>query len=254
LIAAPAGVEAFQMNPAANENNSPQRANRILAALPKSSGEWLRTLEPVTLRQGMVLYEPDQIIDHVYFLSQGLVSIISMNAEGSTVEIGLVGNEGIVGVPAILGGVTPYRAIVQVSGNAFRTRGETIYSEFRRDPLLRDLLLKYTNAFLIQIAQSSICNCYHTLQERLSRWLLVARDGVGSDILLITHDVIARLLATRRASVTVAAGLMQRAGLIRMSRGQITILDAQGLEAMTCECYGILRSQIRRLQPSRPPA
>jgi CRP-like cAMP-binding protein len=238
------------MKPVANESNSPQRANRILAALPKGSIGWLQTLEPVTLHQGMVLYEPDEVIEHVYFLSGGLVSIISMNAEGATVEIGLVGNEGIVGVPAILGGVTPYRAIVQMGGDAFRSPGETIYTEFRRNPFLRDLLLKYTNAFLIQIAQSTICNCYHTLQERLSRWLLVARDAVGSDHLLITHDVIARLLGTRRASVTVAAGLMQRAGLIRMSRGRITILDFHGLEAMTCECYGILRTHIQRLQAS----
>jgi CRP-like cAMP-binding protein len=238
-----------EMKPVTN-GDSHQRPNGILAALPKSSRDWLETLEPVTLRPGMVLYEPDEAIEHAYFLNGALVSIISMNAEGATVEIGLVGNEGVVGVPAFLGGVAPYRAVVQVGGNAFRIRGESIYKEFRRNPLLRDLLLKYTNAFLIQVAQSSICNCYHTLQERLSRWLLVARDAVGSDLLLITHDVIARLLGTRRASVTVAAGLMQRAGLIRMSRGQITILDPHGLEEMTCECYGILRDYVRRVQAS----
>ncbi|PYS01049.1 MAG: hypothetical protein DMG15_03325 [Acidobacteria bacterium] len=103
---------------------------------------------------------------------------------------------------------------------------------------------------LIQVAQSSLCNCYHTLQERLSRWLLVARDAVRSDVLLLTHDVIARLLGTRRASVRVAAGLMQRTGLIKISRGQITVLDAQGLESMSCECYGILRDHVQRLQSS----
>jgi CRP-like cAMP-binding protein len=196
------------MKPRANGDISDGRTNRILAALAKSSQEWLQSLEPVTLQRGMVLYEPDEIIEHVYFLNGALVSIISMNSEGSTVEIGLVGNEGIVGIPAFLGGVTLYRAIVQVGGHGLRIRGETIYAEFRRNPFLRDLLLKYTNAFLIQVAQSSICNCYHTLQERLSRWLLVARDAVGSDLLSLTHDVIARLLGTRRASVTVAAGLM----------------------------------------------
>ena len=238
------------MKPTVNRDGSEQRANRILAALPRNSHTWLQSLEPVTLQQGMVLYEPDEAIEHVYFLSTALVSIISMNSEGSTVEIGMVGNEGIVGIPAILGGVTPYRAIVQVGGDAFRVPGEAIYSEVRRNPFLRDLLLQYTNTFLIQVAQSSICNCYHTLQERLSRWLLVARDAVGSDLLFITHDVIARLLGTRRASITVAAGLMQRAGLIRMSRGQITILDPDGVEAMACECYGILRDHVRRLQTS----
>src|ERR1051326_3157255 len=183
--------------------------NKILALLPTASRHWLQTLEFVTLPTGAVLSEPDEKVQHVYFLNNALVSIISMNSEGSTVEIGLVGNEGIVGVPVILGGVTPYRAIVQGGGRALRIRGETLYAEFRRNPYLRDLLLKYTNAFMIQVAQSSICNCYHTLQERLSRWLRVARDAVGSDVLFITHDVIARLLGTRRASITVAAGLMQ---------------------------------------------
>jgi CRP-like cAMP-binding protein len=181
-------------------------------------------------------------------LRGALVSLISMNAEGATVEIGLIGSEGMVGVPAILGGVAPYRAIVQMGGDAYRVRGKKIYEEFRRNPFLRDLLLRYTNAFLIQIAQSSICNCYHTLQERLCRWLLVARDAVHGDVLVMTHDVIARLLGTRRASVTVAAGLLQRAGLIKIGRGQISILDPKGLESMSCECYGILREGIRRLQ------
>jgi CRP-like cAMP-binding protein len=242
--------ETVQMRPADSEDNLPPRENKILAALPKDSREWLQMLEPVRLQPGMVLYEPDERIEHVYFLNGALVSIVSTNAEGSTVEIGLVGNEGVVGVPAILGGVAPYRAIVQMGGNAFRVRGKRIYDEFRRNPFLRDLLLIYTNAFLIQVAQSSLCNCYHTLQERLSRWLLVARDAVRSNVLLLTHDVIARLLGTRRASVTVTAGLLQRAGLIRISRGQITILDAQGLESMSCECYSILRDHVHRRQSS----
>ena len=231
-------------------DRSAQNANKILAALPKTSRDWLHTLEPVTLQAGMVLYEPDEAIEHVYFLNDALVSILSMNSDGATLEIGLIGNEGMVGVPAILGGVTPYRAVVQMGGNAFRIASQSVYEEFRRNPFLRDLLLKYTNSFLVQISQSSICNCYHTLQERLGRWLLVARDALRSDVLLLTHDVIARLLGTRRASVTVAAGLMQRAGLIKMSRGQITILDGPGLEAMSCECYSILRDHVRRLQSS----
>jgi CRP-like cAMP-binding protein len=183
-------------------------------------------------------------------LNNALVSIVSMNSEGATVEIGLVGREGMVGVPAILGGVTPYRAVVQMGGDAFRIRGQRLYEEFRRNPFLRDLLLKYTNAFIVQIAQSSVCNCYHTLQERLCRWLLVARDAVQTDVLILTHDVIARLLGTRRASVTVTAGLLQRAGLIKISRGQLTIVDPVGLESMACECYRILSDGVRRLQTS----
>jgi len=229
---------------------APARMNKILALMPTNSRRWLETLELVSLAAGSVLYEPDKAVENVYFLNNALVSIVSMNSEGSTVEIGLIGYEGMVGVPAFLGGVTPYRAVVQMPGDAYRVRGETLYEEFRRNPFLRDLLLKYTNAFFIQVAQSTICNCHHTLQERLCRWLLVARDAVRSDALTLTHDVIAHLLGARRASVTVAAGLLQRAGLIKISRGQITIIDNRGLEAMSCECYGILRDGIKRIQTS----
>jgi CRP-like cAMP-binding protein len=238
------------MKPKRYGENPERCMNKILAALPAPSRDWTQNLEPVKLAVGTVLYEPDEAIEHVYFLTNALVSIISMNSDGATVEIGLIGYEGMVGVPAILGGVTPYRAVVQMGGEAFRIRGEKLYEEFRRNPFLRDLLLKYTNAFLIQIAQSTICNCYHTLQERVCRWLLVARDAVQDDLLVLTHDVIAKLLGTRRASVTVAVGLLQRAGLIKISRGQICILDPQGLEAMSCECYKILRDGARRVQSS----
>src|ERR1044071_2508060 len=135
-----------------------ENMNKILASLPSNSRQWLDSLEVVTLPTGTVLFEPDESIEHVYFLNNALVSILSLNSEGSTVEIGLIGHEGMVGVPAFLGGVTPYRAVVQMGGEAFRIRGQNLYQEFRRNPFLRDLLLKYTNAFIIQIAQSSICN------------------------------------------------------------------------------------------------
>jgi CRP-like cAMP-binding protein len=219
--------------------------NRLLASLPAASRGWLRSLERVQLNSGAILCEPDEDIRHVYFLTNGVVSLLSTNSEGATIEIGLIGNEGMVGVPAILGGVAPYRAVVHMSGDAFRINGRRIYEEFRKNPFLHDLLLQYTNAFLIQIAQSSVCNCYHTLQERLCRWLLLAHDASGSEVLPITHDVLARLLGTRRASVTVTTGLLQRAGLIKTSRGQITIIDAHGLESMACECYGIVRDGAR---------
>jgi len=227
------------------------KMNRILASLPTTSQNWLeKNLQPVKLPTGTVLSEPDEHIEHVYFLNNALVSILCLNSDGGSVEIGLVGREGVVGVPAILGGVTPYRAVVQVGGDAFRIQGKDLRDEFRRNPFLRDLLLKYTNAFIYQVAQSSVCNCYHTLQERLCRWLLVARDAVRDDVLVLTHDVIARLLGTRRAGVTVAAGLLQRAGLIQCSRGQIRILDPAGLEAASCECYRILRDSLRRVETS----
>jgi CRP-like cAMP-binding protein len=227
-----------------------QNANKILASLPEASSDWVQSLDSVTLQAGTVLYEADQSIDHVYFLNNALVSIMSQNSQGATVEIGSIGHEGMVGVPATLGGVMPYRAVVQMTGEAFRIQSDMLYQEFRNNPLLRDLLLKYTNAFIIQIAQSSLCTCYHTLQERLCRWLLVARDAIGSDVLVVTHEVIARLLGTRRASITVTAGLLQRAGLLRINRGQLTILDPTGLQALSCECYGFLREGLRRAQVS----
>jgi CRP-like cAMP-binding protein len=236
------------MKPRKYEGLPQESMNKILGSLPATSRPWLETLELVPLQAGTVLHEADEEIQNVYFLNNVLVSIVSTNSDGGTVEIGLIGHEGMVGVPVILGGVTPYRAVVQMAGDAYRIRGQTLYEEFRRNPFLRDLLLKYTNAFMIQIAQSTICNCYHSVQERVSRWLLIARDAVCSDVLVLTHDVIARLLGTRRASVTVAAGLLQRAGLIRINRGQITILDAAGLEATSCECYRIVREGIRRVE------
>ena len=223
-------------------------SNSILGALSTTQREALISLELVQLQSGVVLYEPDQTIEYVYFPNDALISIVSLSSEGATVEIGLVGHEGMIGLPAILGGVMPYRAVVQMGGTAFRMRGRHISEEFRRNKTLQELLLKYTNVFLIQIAQSSICNCYHTLQERLCRWLLVARDGAQSDSLILTHELIARLLGTRRASITVAAGLLQKAGLIRTGRGEITIIDHQGLQETACECYWILREGSRRLQ------
>lgn len=222
-------------------------SNKILGALPTEERADLNPLERVTLHCGMVLQEPEQEIDHVYFVEGGLVSLLSVTAEGGSIEIGVVGSEGMVGIPAVLGGIAPYRAVVQIRGEAWRMRRKQITEEFIRNRGLHDMLLRYTNSFLIRIAQNSICNCFHTLEERLSRWLLLARDSTNSDTLKVTHDVIARLLGTRRASVTVTAGSLQKAGLIRMARGEITILNRAGLEAMACECYGIVREGVRNM-------
>ena len=234
-----------------NENKRTQipevSSNRILGAIPQDERAEFDALERVTLHSGMVLQEPDREIDHVYFVEDGLVSLLSVTAEGGSIEIGVVGSEGMVGIPAVLGGTAPYRAVVQIRGEATRMRRNEIAEEFTRNRGLHDLLLRYTNSFLIRIAQNSICNCFHSLEERLSRWLLLARDSTDSDTLKVTHDVIARLLGTRRASITVTAGSLQRAGLIRMARGEITILNRSGLEAIACECYGIVREGVRKM-------
>jgi CRP-like cAMP-binding protein len=228
-------------------SDSIQPENTLLTSLPEGSRKAL-PLEVVALQVGMVLYEPDETIDYVYFPNDGLVSILSLGPDGSTVEIGLIGRDGMVGVPALLGGVTPYRAVVQTAGLAFRMKcGRLNEEEYSKNKAFQTLLLKYTNAFLIQVAQSSLCNCYHPVQERICRWLMVASDSAQTQTIQVTHDAIARLLGTRRASVTSCTGLLQRAGLIRMSRGRITILDPNGLREMSCHCYSILRHGIQQI-------
>jgi len=220
----------------------------LLTLLPEESRQALPPLEQVMLQSGMVLYEADEKIEHAYFPEDALVSIVSTNSDGHTVEIGMVGCDGMIGVPGLLGGKTPYRAVVQAAGLALRMKcGSLVEDEYKDNKAFQELLLKYANMFMVQVAQSSLCNCFHPLPERLSRWLMVAGDAARSNTLRITHDTIARLLGTRRASVTSTAGLLQRAGLIRLSRGQIVIVDPKGLEQTCCECYGILKESIRQL-------
>jgi CRP-like cAMP-binding protein len=227
-------------------------SNHILGCLPPASKIGETHLDRVSLNPGMVLQEPNEAIRHVYFVNRGLVSLLSISSDGEAVEVGITGREGMVGLPAVLGGFCPYRAVVQIGGDAMRMDTERVTEEFQRNGSFHDLVLEYTNVVLVQMAQNSICNCYHTLQEKLSRWLLIARHVTLSDKIHVTHDVIARLLGTRRASVTVSAGLLQRAGLIRMSRGEINIIDYTGLEATACECYGVMIDGLRSLGRTQP--
>jgi CRP-like cAMP-binding protein len=199
-------------------------------------------LEVVSLKTGDVLFEPDKEISYVYFPTDALIALVCLGADGSAIEVGLIGHEGMVGLPAILGGVTPYQAVVQMSGQACRISVSEMSRLFHADEALRDLILNYVNAFVVMTAQYSICNCYHSLQERVARWLLVASDRVRSNSLAMTHDMIARLLGTRRASVTVTVGLLERAGLVKRRRGMLQIDDREGLEQTACECYATLKS------------
>jgi CRP-like cAMP-binding protein len=224
-----------------------QPQNTLLSLLPDSSRKAL-PLEEVALEAGTVLQEPEQNLDYLYFPETVLVSILSLAPDGGSIEVGLVGRDGMVGVSGLLGGVTPYRAITQTAGSALRMRcvriNETAYD---RNKTFQTLLLKYTNTFIVQLTQCSLCNCYHSLQERICRWLMFARYASRTNTLRVTHDAISRSLRSRRASVTSTLGLLQRAGLIRISRGQVTILDAQGLQDMCCECYLILKDGVRQL-------
>ena len=215
------------------------RVNRLLAALPpEDMARLLPQLAPVAFGLGDVLYEPDS----------PLASLIYTMLDGTTVEMGLVGNEGVVGIALFMGGdTTPNRAIVQVAGKAFRLQAPVLRVEFQRGEAVQLALLRYTQALITQISQTAACNRLHAIEQRLCRWLLLTRDRVPTDQVQMTQEFLAHMLGVRREGVTVAARHLQAAGLIRYARGHITILDRPGLEAMACECYGVVRDEFTRL-------
>ncbi|MDY6936796.1 MAG: Crp/Fnr family transcriptional regulator [Cyanobacteriota bacterium] len=197
---------------------------------------------------GQILYEPKEPIEYVYFPIRAMISLVSVLEDGKTTEIGLIGNEGMVGLPVILGGYSSAnRAIVQVAAGAIRVKADIIKQEFLRGGKLQQLLLLYTQAQFTHTAQTAACNRQHTIEERLARWLLSVRDCTLSNELPLTQEFIATMLGTRRSGVSVAAGTLQKAGMIRYSRGKITILDRAGLEDTACECYRVVKNEFQRL-------
>jgi CRP-like cAMP-binding protein len=219
--------------------------NRILAALPHQEFARMQPhLERVHLEKGEVIYISGDNIRYAYFPDDGLLSLLSTTESGSTVEVAMVGNEGVVGLSTILKNrVIPYEVIVQLTTEAFRIRAEALQEEFSKGQALQELILRYLNVLITQISQASICNRFHTLETALSRWLLIAQDRVNLDALNLTQEIISHALGVPRTGVTTAAGALQRAGLIRYSRGKIVILDRGGLEANSCECYRILHHE-----------
>lgn len=232
-----------------HEDSSPPITNRILKALPPEEYERLVAhLEPVEMLLGEVLYRPNEPITHVYFPNRGTVSVICTFEDGKSVEAGMVGNEGMFGVCVFLGSVTsPLEAIVQLPGNALRMRADVLRAEFKRGEHLQDLLLRYTQGFIIQIAQTAACNRAHPIDGRLARWLLMCQDRAQTSDLQLTHEFIAVMLGTRRAGVSEAAAKLQDDKLIRYRRGNVSILDRQKLETHSCECYRIVRREFDRL-------
>lgn len=220
--------------------------NLVLAALPRSEYERLRPfLQTVKLAQGKVLYNAGDTIRHVYFLKGGMASLLSLTEDGSSVEVGMMGNEGMVGIPVILRmGTAPYQVVVQLSANAERLRSDVLHTEFNRGGRLQDLLLHYMHTLLTQISQSAACNRFHTVEERLCRWLLISRDRIQTEYIPLTQEFLSQMMGSPRTSVTAIAGNLQRAGLIRYSRGKVRIIDQPGLEAASCECYRIVREEI----------
>ncbi|VAY89715.1 Crp/Fnr family transcriptional regulator [mine drainage metagenome] len=230
---------------------SDPRQNHLLAALPEEDYAYFSPfLEGVQMPLGEVLYESRMQMRHVYFPVDSIVSLLYVMEDGSSAEIAVVGNEGIVGVSLFMGGeTTPSRAVVQSAGNAYRLKGQFLKNEFFRAGPMQHLLLRYTQALLTQMAQTAVCNRHHTLDQQFCRWLLLSLDRLPSNELIMTQELIAAMLGVRREGVTEAAGNVQKAGLIKYSRGHITILDRVGLEKRVCECYAVVKKEFDRLLP-----
>jgi len=228
---------------------SPKAVNRLLAALPDAEYQHLIPhLERVPLSLKQVLYEVGEPIEYVYFPHRAIVSSLCTMEDGSMVEVGLVGNDGVVGIPAALGdNIAITTATVQVPDSAMRMKASLLKSEFQRGGVLQSLLLLYMQALYALVSQNAACNRLHQLDGRLARWLLLVYDRVESNELPLTQEFISQMLGVRRAGVTEAANMLQQAGLIRYTRGKITILNREELEAASCECYEIINGEYVRL-------
>jgi len=237
------------------------RLNHILDALPKMEQERLFPhLKLVPMPLGMVVYESGATLRHIYFPTNSIVSLLYVMQDGASAEIAVVGNEGAVGVSLFMGGeTTPSRAIVQSAGWAYRMTGARLKQEFNRHGEMLHILLRYTQSLITQMAQTAVCNRHHSLDQQLCRWLLLSLDRLRGDELKMTQELIANMLGVRREGVTEAAGKLQKSGVIRYSRGKITVLDRPQLESLSCECYAVVKKESDRLlAPTRsrviPPA
>jgi CRP-like cAMP-binding protein len=230
-------------------SSPPAAANRLLAALPRKEYRSLRpALGPVPLEAEQVLVEPGQPIRHVYFPDRGVVSILALMEDGAGVEAGLVGREGMVGLPLFLGRDTaPFRVIVQVPGTGQRVEAGLYREALRQGRALDELLRGFLDAFLTHLALSAACNSRHSVEKRCCRWLLLAHDRVGEDEFPLTQKFLAAMLSVRRTGVAEVAGGLQRAGLIRYRRGWMTILDRQALEEAACPCFQVVKDRFDRI-------
>lgn len=228
--------------------------NHLLAALPQVEFERLLPhLELTPMPLGEALYESGGRLNHVYFPTTSIVSLLYVMEDGASAEIAVVGNEGILGISLFMGGeTTPSRAVVQSAGYGYRLRAQLLKQEFNRAGPVMHLLLRYTQALITQMAQTAVCNRHHSVEEQLCRWLLLSLDRLATEELSMTQELIANMLGVRREGVTEAAGKLQRAGLIRYSRGRITVLDRRGLEKEVCECYAVVKKEFDRLLSDIP--
>jgi CRP-like cAMP-binding protein len=233
-------------NPSLADGDGHQIRNEILLDLPPMERDLLLPkLEFIRLKTHHVLHEPGDTLKSAYFPNEGLVSILSVFPDGKSVEVGLVGKEGFIGLPLVAGFRTaPTRAIVQIEGSVFRVDGEILTDFFQQSPKLERRLHQFAQIMAMQVTQIAACNRLHEVNERLARWLLMSADRIGSNSVPLTQELIAQMLGTRRSSVTVAAGILQKAGLIAHRRGDVKIVDRRKLEEAACECYGIMVRQV----------
>ena len=225
--------------------------NHLIAALPLDvQNRLLPNLELVPLNLGKVLYESGDTLRHVYFPTNCIISLLYVMESGASAEISIVGNEGIVGIALFMGGEsTPSRAIVQSGGYAYRLPGKYFKEEFNRHSEMLMLLLRYTQSLITQMAQTAVCNRHHSIDQQLCRWLLLSLDRLPSNRLTMTQELIANMLGVRREGVTEAAGKLQKLGVIKYARGEITVLNRSSLEALVCECYAVVKKETDRLLP-----
>jgi CRP-like cAMP-binding protein len=223
--------------------------NYILGALPPAERERLFPhLKLVTLPLGKALYESGDTLQHIYFPTDSIISLLYVLENGASAEIAVVGKDGAIGVALFMGGeTTTNRAIVQSSGSAYRLTGARLKQEFNRHGQVLHILLRYTQALITQMAQTAVCNRHHSVDQQLCRWLLLSLDRLSSSQLNMTQELIANMLGVRREGVTEAAGKLQKLGVITYSRGQIEVLDRRALERLCCECYGVVKRETDRL-------
>jgi CRP-like cAMP-binding protein len=236
-------------------SHDPQK-NHLLAALAPAERERIFPhLQLVPMPLGRALYESGDVLHHVYFPIDSIISLLYVLADGASAEISVVGNEGLIGIALFMGGeTTPSRAVVQSAGHAYRLAGQLFKDEFHRNGPMQLLLLRYTQALITQMAQTAVCNRHHSVDQQLCRWLLLSLDRLPSNQLVMTQELIADMLGVRREGVTEAAGKLDKLGVIRYARGHITVLNRPELEHLCCECYAVVKKETDRLLPSAAPS
>jgi CRP-like cAMP-binding protein len=242
-------IMARRNSMAVTQKDPTPQQNRLLAGVtPEEMARLQPGLQPVTLPLGKVLYESGEKLDFIYFPTTAIISLLYVMENGGTAEIGVVGNDGLIGIAIFMGGdTTPNRAVVQSAGRGFKMKSQLMKDEFTRGGRFHNLCLRYTQALITQISQTAVCNRLHSVDQQLCRWLLLSHDRLPTDRLIMTQDLIANMLGVRREGITHAAKRLQNEGYISYVRGDMTILNRKGLESQVCECYKVVQAEYNRL-------